>query len=83
MTALPEIRREPLRSSVDAALSVLERLWQLPDGTELVDARDVAFYRRQIANGFYYRLVFPAGWSREDCVRFYELVTQARELGLL
>jgi hypothetical protein len=78
----PTIERVPV-PDIEAALRDLDWHWRLPDGHELVGARDVARVRREILGGYYYRLVFPTTWTRTECVEWCEVVQLARELGLL
>jgi hypothetical protein len=51
-------------NAVDEALELLAKKWELPDGTELMEAVDIWRHSREIANGFYYRWVEepPAAW---------------------
>lgn len=51
----------PQCATVDAALSELDRTWELPGGEELVDALGMARARKQLSQGFYYRWAWPEG----------------------
>ena len=45
--------------AVEDAMADLQKAWVLPDGTELVEASQVALAARTLALGFYYRAVWP------------------------
>lgn len=57
-----EAQRYTPAPALKTALADLRKLWQLPDGTELLRAVDFAAAVRQLQVGFYYRPVWgPAG----------------------
>ncbi len=54
--------------TVQAAMERLEGLWELPDGTEIVDALELHRHARTLSTGFYYRPIWPPGsweWRQE------------------
>ena len=79
---MPTIQKMPVEHR-EVALRDLAMFMRLPDGTEVVGARDVAWYRKQLVEGFFYRILFPVDWTFEDCVAFFEFVDVANKLGFL
>ncbi len=46
--------------------------WRRPDGEELKEAKDLDIVQRQLALGFYYRMIFPHGEPIELVERWFE-----------
>lgn len=53
--------RPSVPPAVAEALAHLEATWELPDGTQLVDATEFSRSASQLAVGFYYRWIWPEG----------------------
>ncbi len=57
-----------------------------PDGEELLEGRHITAYRKQIEAGYYLRLVWPPGTTREQVLEWVGLVDQVlywRSLGVV
>lgn len=46
---------------IDDALDTLDQCWELPDGSQIDHAFDIAKARRRLLTGFYYRWAWPDG----------------------
>ncbi|MCC6808567.1 MAG: hypothetical protein IT381_14170 [Deltaproteobacteria bacterium] len=51
----------PVPKEVDAALKLLRKKWETPNGEQITDALDFHRKAREIAQGFYYEWVWPNG----------------------
>lgn len=63
---MPTMQAPP---EIENALETLRETWNLPDGTELVDALEFARHSATLAVGFYYRPIFPTGEEAREHVR--------------
>jgi len=57
-------RMPALPPEVEKALQGIRNTWQRPDGEELTDAMTKARVCRELAQGFYYRWIWPRGESK-------------------
>lgn len=58
------------------ALKELHTYWVLPDGSEAVDKRIYNIFSEQLGNGYYYKLVWPAGTTEAQILEFYDFSRQ-------
>lgn len=68
------------------ALNNLVNNFTLPDGGEVVDQRTMSIFRKQIADGYYVRLVWPSDATKDQILEWYDMtarVLRLHKLGLI
>lgn len=73
MIVTPELVRVDLTGTeARDAIAILERAWQMPDGTDVVDRHEFNRCLRHLQHGYYYRLVWPAGTTPEQAIAWWQ-----------
>lgn len=79
----PLIVKDPVITKISGEM---KQKWERPDGVELIDAKEIWAYLRQIANGFYYRWnpAPPRHWrdARREWASFVRDVLRNNRRGL-
>lgn len=61
------------------ALHELETFWVLPDRSEVCDKYAFNRFRKQLNEGYFYRLVWPAGTTEQNVLDWFDQVDKILE----